>query len=408
MRIARWILGIAGAVVLLAVAAVLVAILLINPDRYRSNIESTVQRQTGRPLVLEGHLQLTWFPWLGVRTGAARLGNPPGESGPDLIDWQSAELRARLLPLLLHRQLEVARIRIVGAEIHLRRGADGRGNWDDLIARLDSGSEATPPTSEARRGSMASTATWAGLELEDCSLDYLDQRTGDHVSLAGWQLGVGPWSAGESLSARTRFVLHGGARALSLVLPAAGVRMSLALPRLQIHGSPLEIAAPRLSLRIADAQLKGSIEVGTAGSIPGQLTASGSLDADVPSLRELIRTLGISIPRPSDPSALGALSLSGRWSYRGGELAVNPLAVKLDATTLSGWVTRSAGPASLWTFALRADDVDFGRYLTQSKRQKPLELPVHALQSLHAQGTVELTRARIDGTVVKDLRLQVQ
>jgi AsmA protein len=408
MRIVRWTLAIAGALVLLILAALLVAMLLINPDRYKGKIESVVRRETGRPFVLEGHLQLTWFPWLGVRTGAARLGNAPGESGPDLIDWQSAQVRVRLLPLLLHRELDVARVRIVGADIHLRRGATGGGNWDAVIAGLHTGRVAkATPTPAATGGSSSPAATWAGLDLEDCSLDYVDEGSGEHVSLADWQLSVGPWGAGEPLSVRTRFVLHGqAARSSAWLLPPAGVRVSLDLPRLEIRDSPLEVAAPHLSLRIADARLEGTLE--GRPDTAGQLTASGSLDAAVPSLRELIRTLGIDMSLPKDPSALGAASLSGRWSFRGGALAVSSLAVKLDDTAVSGWVTRSAGPESLWTFALRADAIDFGRYMTPSKPQKPLELPVHALKSLHARGTVELGRARIDGTLVKDLRLQVQ
>ena len=400
-------LGIAGAVVLLAVIAALITTLLINPDRYRGNIESVVLSQTGRPLVLQGHLQLTWFPWLGMRTGAARLGNPPGGSGPDLIDWQSAQVQVHLLPLLLHRKLEVARISITGANIRLRRGPQGAGNWDDLSARLQSAGEARgAPTSGAARASLTSNATWAGLDLTNCSLDYVDERTGGHVGLADWQLSVGPWSIGEPLSARTSFVLHGrlaGSRAW--LLPAAGVPVSLDLPRLQIQGSPLEVAAPQFSLSIANGKLDGSLDVGR--DTTGQPTGSGSLHAAVPSLRQLIRTLGIGISLPNDPSTLGALSLSGSWSYRDGELALEPLAVKLDATTLTGWVRRSSSNP-LWTFALRADQVDFGRYMRRSKQQKPLELPRQALQAVHAQGTVELGRAQIDGMVLKNLRLQVQ
>jgi AsmA protein len=135
VRVARWILGIAVAVVLLAVAAALLATLVINPDRYRGDIERAVSRETGRPFLIEGHLRLTWFPWLGVRMGAAHLGNPAGTAGPALLEWQSAQAHVRLLPLLLHRQLEIGRIVIAGADIHLRRGPDGRGNWEAWISR---------------------------------------------------------------------------------------------------------------------------------------------------------------------------------------------------------------------------------------------------------------------------------
>ena len=404
MRVARWTLGIAAAAVLLAVAAALVAMLVINPDRYRGNIENAVRRETGRPFTLAGHLRLMWYPWLGMRTGAARLGNPPGAAGPDLLDWQSAELRVRLLPLLLHRQLEVGRIRIVGADIHLHRGLHGESSWDDLVVRLRPGGAASPWA-----------ITWAGLDLEKSSLDYVDERRREHVSLADWQLSAGPWPPAEPVAISTGFVLrantlgdHGPpAAAGTLDLPPGGVRVSLDVPRLQIAAAAApEVLAPQWSARVADAQFAGAIDASQDAG--GQLMASGSLTAAVPSLRELAASLGRSMPRLEDPATLGALSLSGDWSYRNGLLAVKPLTAKLDSTTLSGWAARSAGPRPSWTFSLRADQVDFGRYLTQSKAQKPLELPVSALQAMHAQGTLELERARIGGTTLRDVRLQVQ
>ena len=406
MRVARWILGIAGVVVLLVVAAALVATLVINPDRYRGNIENAVRRQTGRPFALAGHLRLTWFPWLGMHMGAARLGNPPGAAGPDLLDWRSAELRVRLLPLLLHHQLEVGRIRIVGAEVHLHRGPQGESSWDDLIARLRPGGTASPWA-----------ITWAGLDMVQSSLDYVDERKSEHISLADWRLSVGPWPPAAPLSLSTSFLLrantlgdHGlPAAAGALNLPADGVRVSLDVPRLQVTSAAsgsVEVLAPQWSIGMADAQLAGAIDA--TRDAAGQLTASGSLTAAVPSLRELAGTLGLGMPKLEDPASLGALSLSGSWSYRAGMLAVRPLTAKLDSTTLTGWAARSAHPQPLWTFALRADQVDFGRYLTQAKEPKPFELPVSALQSLHAQGTLELESARIGGTTVRDLRLQVQ
>ncbi|HXS19965.1 MAG TPA: AsmA family protein [Steroidobacteraceae bacterium] len=400
VRRVRRTLGFVAAAVLLAVAAVTVATLLINPDDYRTNIEAAVQRETGRPLALEGHLQLTWFPWLGVRTGAARLGNPSGAGGPALLDWQSAQVRVRLLPLLLHRQLEVARIRIVGADVHLRRNADGTDNWDDLIARLHSGSSAQP----------ARSPTWGGLDLTDSSLDYADERSGAHVSITGWQLGVGPWSTGEPLSLSTSFLVHGHTAGTgSLPLPTADVHVALDVPSLQINTTrpfSLELAAPRLSLRIADAKLQGSLDAHRDAS--GNLRASGSLTAAAASLRGLIRALGSNMPLPTDPATLGALSLSGAWSYASGALDVRPLTARLDATTLTGWAARSSGPRPLWTFALRADQVDFDRYVTESRERKASALPVSALQALHAQGTLELARAQIDGATLEDVRLNVQ
>jgi AsmA protein len=407
VRILRWAFGMAAAVVLLAMAAALAVTLVVNPDRYKGAIESAVQRQTGRPFTLQGHLRLTWFPWLGLLTGAARLGNPPGAVGPDLIDWQSAQIRVRLLPLLLHRRLEVGRIRIVGADIHLIRSAAGRGSWEDLVARLSSGGQSREAPGVAPAGTPAATAsspTLAGLDLEQSSLEYVDEHIHEHVNLADWQLSIGPWSAGEPLSLRTRFMLHADAPAAGggLRLPAAGVAVSLDVPRLSVGGTPVEAAAPRWSLQVGDAKLEGAVDA--SRNAAGLLTASGSLTAAVPSLRQLAQTLGVGLPVLEDPAVPGPLSLSARWSYRSGGLEIRPLAAKLDSTSITGWVAYSGA----WTFALRADRVDLGRYLAHSNQQKPLELPVSALRALHVQGTLQLDHAQIDGTLLEGARLQVQ
>jgi AsmA family len=53
---------------ILAALAMLVVTSVIDPNRYRRKIEAIVADLTGRPLVIEGDLRITWFPWLGVRT----------------------------------------------------------------------------------------------------------------------------------------------------------------------------------------------------------------------------------------------------------------------------------------------------------------------------------------------------
>lgn len=274
MAVIRWTLAIVAAVLALAAAAVLVATSVINPDRYKGELEDVVRRVTGRPFALDGPLKITWFPWLGITTGPAHLGNPPGAVGADLIDWQSAQVEVRLLPLLLHRELEVARIRVRGAAVHLHCGPKGQGNWEDLLAR-----------SHAGGGTAATPApAIAGLALRDSSLDFTDAQTGYRIDLTDWQLSVGAWRPGRPLSASTKFVLHGGS------LPAAGVMTELAVRGMQVQASPLAISAPQVSVDIAGAWLRGSAAVneGSTG-----LEAAGVLTAAVPSVHELIRTLAI-------------------------------------------------------------------------------------------------------------------
>ena len=385
MRVLRWILIAAAALVALAATALITLTLLINPDRYRGDIERVVSHATGRPFVIEGHLSLTWFPWLGVRMGRARLGAAPDQPGPDLIDWSSARLSVSLLPLLLHRQVVIGPIRLRGAVIHLWRGPRGRGNWQDLLTHTGTGTSAAP-------------AVIGGLTLTDGALYF--QSQGKTVSVSHWQLHVSAWEPGTPLTIRSRFVLQGGP------LPPAGLPVVLRLSHLRFTLAPLMVSAPAASLELADTSIQGSATVSRGAD---GLTGEGTAALSVPSVRGLIGRLGLKMRLPKNPAALGALALDGHWRLTDEGLAVKPLTGRLDATALSGWLDRSGGAQPLWTFSLDADQVDFERYLPPARKHpKPFAVPVRALRALHARGTLTVARATFGKTTLRDLRLQVQ
>ena len=389
MRALRWILAVLAVLAVLLVVAVFAVTRLVNPDDYRAEAQRLVSRYAGSPFVIEGHVRLTWFPWLGVRVGAARLASPPDQPGPDLIDWRSARLSVRLVPLLLHRRVEIGTIELDGADIHLRRDPNGRANWQGLLAR-------SPPG--AAPSSSPSVPVVGGLILRDATLHYSQPGLG--VDLTHWQLHVSAWRPGSTLAVSTRFVAQGAE------LPATGVPVAFAVRGVRVQATPLSISAPTISLQIAAAVLRGAARLDDAATGP---EGEGSLSLHVPSVRGLIGELGIKARLPKDPGALGALSLSGRWRLHGGTFAIQPLSARLDATRLAGWLRRSAGPEALWTFALSADEIDFGRYLPPTRKHpKPFTLPLAQLRSLHARGTLTIARATIAGATMRDVRLAVE
>src|SRR5207248_6650 len=69
VRIAKWTAIIVGSLLLLLVISAYVMTSLIDPNRYRGKVEAIVADLVGRPFVIEGNIELTWYPWLGIRTG---------------------------------------------------------------------------------------------------------------------------------------------------------------------------------------------------------------------------------------------------------------------------------------------------------------------------------------------------
>ena len=387
MKALRWSLGILGAVVLLLGVALFIATQVINPDDYRGELARIVSRDTGRPFRIEGHLALSWYPWLTLRIGAARLGNPAHEPGPDLLAWRSAVIPLRLLPLLLHRRLELGTIEITGADIHLWRSAAGTGNWQPLLAGR--------PTTGAPTGAPPSIG---GLVLRDASLEYTATR--GTVRLTHGQLRLSAWQPGRPFTLATRFVLH------TPQLPAAGIPVRFAARQLGVQAHPLGLQVPHWSLSAASAALSGSLQVSDSNARPD---GSGALRVQIPSLRRLIGRLGLKMHLPKNPAVLERLKLSAHWALQAGAVRIEPLRARLDATTLTGWVARSGGPAARWTFNLAADRIDLSRYLPPSRKHaKPLKLPLALLRRLHARGTLTVHRARFGTTTLRDARLHVQ
>jgi AsmA protein len=399
-RIITWskwtLIVVAGMFALLALAA-FVLTSVIDPNRYRGKVEGIVADLAGRPFVIEGDLQITWFPWLGVRIGRAHLSNPPGTAGPPLAEWQSMAVAAKVLPLL-KGQIIVDRVRLQGPHVHLRRDAQGHGNWENLGLRASpspSGKGQVPPEI-------------AGIEISDGELDYVDEVSNLHLNLSSWRFETGEWRTGIPLAVHTRFL----ARSDSVSGPA-GIWVQIDSAQLTTQFSPLSVTTPKLSVRVADAQLDGPLKLQDTldtQSNAHHLVANGSITLHVPAVRKLASDFGLEASLPKDPTSLGKLDSTSEWSFKDGVLSVNRLTLQLDGTRLDGWLEHSAPPQAAWRFELHGDQIDLGRYtdLNSSRKRKPFELPVKALRAINANGTLKFDQVRLANTHMSDVRLRIQ
>ncbi len=166
MRALRIVGILIGGLLAVLIAAGVALHLLFDPNAYKGRLEAAVQGATGRELALPGRISLSVFPWVAVTLGPASLGNPPGFApSPPFATVQHASLRVRLLPLLLHRRLEVGHIEIDGLALSLVKNAAGRGNWQ------------MPPSSRPQAagtpgGSPASLSGIAGILVKDSRVSY--------------------------------------------------------------------------------------------------------------------------------------------------------------------------------------------------------------------------------------------
>jgi hypothetical protein len=186
---------------------------------------------------------------------------------------------------------------------------------------------------------------------------------------------------------------------------ARGVPFATRLPEVKVIFEPLEVAVPEWSLKVAEAQLAGSLIAKKESAV---LRASGPLSVQIPSARKFLMTLGIDAPLPKDATSMGSLSLKTSWAFTDGAIALKPIDLKLDETAFAGELLRSNGAEPLWTFELRGDRIDLARYLlTEDRSTEPFELPIKTLKALRVQGTLRFDQARFADADMKNARLRV-
>ncbi len=392
-----------GALVILAAAAIAIVVATINPNDYKGRIADAARSATGRELVFDGDLSLSFFPWLGVAFGPMHLGNPPdfpkagapsAAPGDDdiFLSIKGGGLRVAFMPLLSKR-VEVAELMLDGLYLNLVRAADGRTNWD--FAKP--GQAAAAPASPAPSAPQAAQPPTSGgaplavavdtLSVKGASLSFRDLATGQQfrardldVNVKGLTPGGDPADirmtvamsgqkpdieADLSVAAKVQSDLGGSVLTVNGltvtltpkggVIPAGLGKMELA-GDLTYHSGPQRLDITRLALSTPTLKLatNGTAALGTP-SFEGLVALSGSP-------RKALESLGTPV-RTADPKVLDALDLKLDVQAAPAKVDVRSITGKLDDTAIQGKASAMPGAVQVIRAELALDAIDVDRYL---------------------------------------------
>lgn len=427
---------------LLALLTVLTVTVFVDANRYRGQIESRVTRLTGQPFKITGDLRISWWPWLALATGPSQFGKPGGSGEEPIVQWQSARVGARLVPLL-KGQLLIDTIRLEGAKVYLVRHADGTTNWDPVVAAFRNKPAAPPEEQPAPPGEegVPPGPEVSGFQLRKGALTYVNEggQTKRSVTVTNWDLDIGEWRAGSTFPVETQFLVDVGngvraenvkistrlhvsddANDLDLFgldfagqihsrqLPAAGLPVEFEVSRMAVRLSPLDISISELSSRIQDLRLTTSVQAGETGEEKA-FYVRGPIDLQVPSVRDAVKLFGLKPSLPADKKTFGALQAKSMLEWQAGALNATDIDVKLDETHLTGELSRTADAKPVWTFALRGDKIQLARYMPlEPKSKEPFELPVKALKALQAKGEITFEQASMGETKMRGVRMRFE
>ena len=418
----------AGALVALLLVAVVMIVLLVDPNDYRDNIAAVVERETGRKLTLSGDLKLSVFPWLALETGAATLSDAPGFGDEPFVSIDAARLSVRLWPLL-RGKFEVGQVDLNGARIRLITDATGRDNWADLGEREQTGAEPA--------GKAAELPTIAGLEIRDAAITMENRQTKSRRVVRDFDLQTGRLESGKPFDLKAGLVFDQDA-ALSVRVhlsttvtadlernihrladpeidvtvsgqgyPPDGIPVQIRARSLttdigrEAHqldgfqlstkwkgegfpaaGVPIAVQAQQLAVNLADQTLElTELRADIAGAkFSGELQGQEILDApriggplrlEPVALREWLPGLGVSLPVTRDPDVFGQLSFAGKVALTNTSAELGDMTLKFDDSTATGSLGVANFAAGALRFNLEVDRINADRYLAPVETEQP-------------------------------------
>jgi len=433
-------------VVLVVLAAVLAAYLIatFDPNAYKDRISAAVKEQTGRDLVIEGEIGLTLFPRLGLSLGETRLSNAEGFGDEPFARIGEVELSVALMPLL-RRDLQVAAVRLVGLNLNLARDAQGRNNWDDLVAEADAPAADDRPGHEPG-GPGLRDLDIGGVEVRDARVTWRDDQAGSALRLDPLNLTLGRIRPGVESPLELSLSLYQEDPAMrvsvdlnALVnLDPAGQRYALrrmvadieaegeSLPRtmearleadMAVNQADGVASIERMTLDTLGLQLVGLVQVrGLDGDKP---RVTGELRSNTFSVRELLEKLGEAVPETADPEVLKNVAVDLAFEADAEAASLTQLLVQLDDTRLRGNAQVSNYERPAIRAELDVDRINLDRYLPPPADEPasapsdaparegwpddPIELPVEMLRSLNVNAKLaiaEMTVSRLNLTAI--------
>lgn len=420
--------GLFGLVLVLAI----VLPLLIDPNDYRDEISAFVEDRTGRSLEIQGDLELSVFPWIGVETGGVRLGNAEGFADTPFLSLDAVDARLRLWPLL-RGDLEVGTLILSGVQVNLERAADGSTNWEDLAG-------GSAPADDSPR--EAGAFELGGIQISDSNLRFVDHAAETEIRVSGLRLSTGSIAPGRSTSLETAFALAMDPRGMRAdVVLSAGVMASEDMSRfsvsdlvldLDVQDQALPVDPMSVSMKLQTAEFDQSSQqlrvngfeatslgVSLAANFNGaQVLDSPAITGDLVvsefSPRDLMSQLAPDYT-PADPDAMKVAALEAAFSADPTSVNLSDLSMVLDDTELKG----SFGIADLETAALRfdlaVDSLDLDRYLPEADEEADedeasldhIELPLETIRGLNLQGKLSVGRLVAGGIISTEVSMEV-
>jgi AsmA protein len=423
-----------GALVALIVVAAVMFAVTFDPNDYKDDVSEGVGEATGRDLVIEGDISLSFFPWLAIEIGRTELGNAPGFDDTPFASFESARLSVQILPLLLRREIVVGTAALGSLRVNLQVNEQGKANWEDFGEASAADDE---PADTGEPAATTATIDVAAVEVIDAALTYSDTSTGDRFVLNELNLVSGRVMAGETVPLDGGFAFSlepagisgrididlavnfdTDAARISIVdlvvdgevdgVAAVPATMRLEAPAIELQTGAQTANVGAIDLQLMSVNLRAVVE---PFSYAGDPQPDATIDIAAFSPRTLMAELGVEAPETADPDALDKLRVEAKAGVTARAISLTDLVLVLDDTTFKGQLSVPREPKGFYELDLSGDSIDVARYMepaseagaASGEASSTAEIPVDLVRAFNARGKLSIVRANLGNILFENV-----
>lgn len=446
MKAVRYLVFTLVGLIVLAIAAVAVAVALIDPNTYKPQIENAVESSTNLDLALGGDIGWSFIP-LGLELNDVEA--TLEDERLVRLDQLVAELSFWSLVTMSPR---VDTFLLSGLEANLSVDKAGTGNWTRIMPEGDAQTEPAPEAPAEEATAEESTKDSAPLnfnvqsvEISNARVNYEDQGTGQTFALEDFTLNAREITLGSSFplnltfrfaTNQPQFEIEGdisarlaanealnvfGVSGLEAVFDMTGEPFGGKSVRAELAGSVdanLDNETATVSgftASLADLTLNTDLAVKGFGDQP---KLEGSLSIDEFSLKSLLAALGQPALETEDPEVMKAVAFSTKIGGPAGRVELSDLAFTLDDTTFNGSASYALANGAVG-LKLQGNAINVDRYLPPASDEAPATteapqgggaaeesdlLPLETLRSLVLDINLGLGELIVSNLTINDIK----
>lgn len=164
---------------LLVIIAVGVFVYTFDANKYKKELSELVESQFGLPVTIDGNIDISIYPWIGIKVDEVKLANPEGFSQPVFAHVGQFDLKIEIKPLI-QKKLNVETLVLHNLRLNLETNKQGVDNWAGMLDdEKDNDAAEALGLKSVRIGSV---------DVQDANISWLDAATGKEIKMSGLKL----------------------------------------------------------------------------------------------------------------------------------------------------------------------------------------------------------------------------